>query len=151
MSSPRPCLALLRRPDTPSTKQTPQLTLSAPRTSLLKGESYQLTCQIGSDLAGLSCRNPNDNNVFAIFTSDARDWPQRQPLLTSRLSYSRINDAVFSGGTSLSCRLVMVHDTRPNAIQTTSAKSGAVPSMPGEPGTKSGARNPMERMHPNSA
>lgn len=40
-------------------------------------ESYQLACQIGSDLTGLSCRNPDDNNVFAIFTSHTRARPER--------------------------------------------------------------------------
>ncbi|TRX58591.1 hypothetical protein [Corynebacterium hiratae] len=55
----------------------PLYTASITAKSPVTGESYQLTCQIGSDLAGLSCRKPDDNNVFAIFTSDARDWPQR--------------------------------------------------------------------------
>ena len=45
--------------------------------SPVTGESYQLTCQISSDLAGLSCRKPGDNSVLAIFTSDARDWLHR--------------------------------------------------------------------------
>lgn len=55
----------------------PLYTANITAKSPVTGESYQLTCQIGSDLAGLSCRNPDDNNVFAIFTSEARDWPQR--------------------------------------------------------------------------
>ncbi|PMC71974.1 hypothetical protein [Corynebacterium aurimucosum] len=55
----------------------PLYTANITAKSPVTGESYQLTCQIGSDLAGLSCRNPDDNNVFAIFTSGARDWPQR--------------------------------------------------------------------------
>ncbi|AJI79471.1 hypothetical protein [Corynebacterium singulare] len=55
----------------------PLYTANITAKSPVTGESYQLTCQIGSDLAGLSCRNPDDNNVFAIFTSDARDWSQR--------------------------------------------------------------------------
>lgn len=55
----------------------PLYTASITAKSPVTGESYQLTCQIGSDLAGLSCRKPDDNNVFAIFTSAAHDWPQR--------------------------------------------------------------------------
>ena len=55
----------------------PLYTANITAKSPVTGESYQLTCQIGSDLAGLSCRKPDDNNVFAIFTSAAHDWPQR--------------------------------------------------------------------------
>lgn len=55
----------------------PLYTASITAKSPVTGESYQLTCQIGSDLAGLSCRKPDDNNVFAIFTSASHDWPQR--------------------------------------------------------------------------
>ncbi len=65
--------ALYQADPTVNPLYTANITAKSPVT----GESYQLTCQIGSDLAGLSCRNPDDNNVFAIFTSDARDWPQR--------------------------------------------------------------------------
>ena len=56
---------------------TPLYTANITAKSPVTGESYQLTCQIGSDLAGLSCRKPDDNNVFAIFTSATHDWPQR--------------------------------------------------------------------------
>ncbi|MEM5985299.1 hypothetical protein CYJ44_003905 [Corynebacterium hesseae] len=55
----------------------PLYTANITAKSPVTGENYQLTCQIGSDLAGLSCRKPGDNSVLAIFTSDARDWPQR--------------------------------------------------------------------------
>lgn len=55
----------------------PLYTANITAKSPVTGESYELSCQISSDLTGLSCRNPDDNNVFAIFTSDARDWPQR--------------------------------------------------------------------------
>ena len=65
--------ALYQADPTVNPLYTANITAKSPVT----GESYQLTCQISSDLTGLSCRNPDDNNVFAIFTSDARDWPQR--------------------------------------------------------------------------
>lgn len=65
--------ALYQADPTVNPLYTADITAKSPVT----GESYPLTCQISSDLAGLSCRNPDDNNVFAIFTSDARDWPQR--------------------------------------------------------------------------
>ena len=65
--------ALYQADPTVNPLYTANITAKSPVT----GESYQLTCQIGSDLAGLSCRKPDDNNVFAIFTSAAHDWPQR--------------------------------------------------------------------------
>lgn len=65
--------ALYQADPTVNPLYTADITAKSPVT----GESYQLTCQIGSDLAGLSCRKPGDNSVLAIFTSDARDWPQR--------------------------------------------------------------------------
>lgn len=65
--------ALYQADPTVNPLYTANITAKSPVT----GESYQLTCQISSDLTGLSCHNPDDNNVFAIFTSDARDWPQR--------------------------------------------------------------------------
>ena len=55
----------------------PLCTANITAKSPVTGESYQLTCQMSSDLVGLACRNPDDNNAFAIFTADARDWPQR--------------------------------------------------------------------------
>lgn len=65
--------ALYQADPTVNPLYTANITAKSPVT----GESYQLTCQIGSDLAGLSCRKPGDNSVLAIFTSDARDWLQR--------------------------------------------------------------------------
>lgn len=69
----RASYALYQADPTVNPLYTANITAKSPVT----GESYQLTCQIGSDLAGLSCRKPDDNNVFAIFTSAAHDWPQR--------------------------------------------------------------------------
>ncbi|OFN34196.1 hypothetical protein [Corynebacterium sp. HMSC072A04] len=65
--------ALYQADPTVNPLYTADITAKSPVT----GESYQLTCQISSDLAGLSCRKPGDNSVLAIFTSNARDWPQR--------------------------------------------------------------------------
>ncbi|MBE7364201.1 hypothetical protein INS43_03235 [Corynebacterium aurimucosum] len=56
---------------------SPLYTANITAKSPVTGEKYQLTCQMSRDLAGLACRNPDDNNVFAFFTADARDWPQR--------------------------------------------------------------------------
>lgn len=69
----RASYALYQADPTVNPLYTANITAKSPVT----GESYQLTCQIGSDLAGLSCRKPGDNSVLAIFTSDARDWLQR--------------------------------------------------------------------------
>lgn len=69
----RASYALYQADPTVNPLYTANITAKSPVT----GESYQLTCQIGSDLAGLSCRKPDDNNVFATFTSAAHDWPQR--------------------------------------------------------------------------
>ena len=61
--------ALYQADPTVNPLYTADITAKSPVT----GESYQLTCQISSDLTGLSCRNPGDNSVLAIFTSDAHD------------------------------------------------------------------------------
>jgi len=52
---------------------TAHITAKSPVT----GESYDLTCRIGSDSADLTCAKPGDRSVSGSFNSAAHDWPQR--------------------------------------------------------------------------